>query len=83
MTEINFLIWLFPILFIIHDFEEILPFCIYILQILLKSGFFNIHTVIAASVISAIVIIVNGVAIHMGMEVFDKWLINYQKKQGR
>ncbi len=59
-----------------------LPFCIYILNILLNSGSFRMHTVIAASVICAVVILINGVAIHMGMEVFDKWLINYQKKPG-
>ncbi|WOO37492.1 HXXEE domain-containing protein [Anaerocolumna sp. AGMB13020] len=57
-----------------------LPVCIYIIKIILK--LFPLDTVVLYSVISFIIMVVNLIFVHKGMDVFSKWLAkNEQQNQ--
>lgn len=52
-----------------------LPICIYIIKHVVKS--FQLDTVILYSILAFIVMVVNLVLIHKGMDIFSKWLTQY------
>ncbi|BCN31022.1 HXXEE domain-containing protein [Anaeromicropila herbilytica] len=55
-----------------------LPVCIYMIQYVMM--FYMLDTVILYSVVGLVIMVVNLVFVHRGMDVFDKWLVRYEKE---
>lgn len=55
-----------------------LPICIYIIKHIIK--LFPLDTVALYSILSFIIMVVNLIFIHKGMDVFSKWLAQYEQQ---
>lgn len=55
-----------------------LPICIYILKNIVK--LFQLDNVVLYSILALIIIVVNLVFIHKGMDIFSKWLAQYEQQ---
>lgn len=58
-----------------------LPCCIYIIILMVLTLKISYISIIAYSLISIAIMIINLIAIHKGMELFDKWLVIYQNNE--
>ena len=93
-----YILWLglfiaFTIHLIIHCFQALilrkyvpaiitsiicLPICIYIIKHTVK--LYELKTVILYSIVSFIIMVINLVIIHKGMDIFSKWLEQYEQQ---
>lgn len=57
-----------------------LPLCIYILTVFYKQTELDLLWVLFYAVLSTVLMVLNLMAIHKGMRVFDRWLARYVQK---
>ena len=55
-----------------------LPICVYIIENIIQ--LFPLRTVILYSILGFIIMVVNLVIVHKGMDIFNKWLTQYEHK---
>ena len=55
-----------------------LPICIYIVKYVVK--LFQLHTIILYSILAFIIMVVNLGIIHKGMDIFSRWLAQYEQQ---
>lgn len=90
MINMQVIIWLFPIIFIFHDFEEIIFVEAWIKRNktdlvrqfpkMPKNLSAHMDNITTSSFIGVIIMIVNIVLLHRFMDVFAVWLDKYQHK---
>lgn len=57
-----------------------LPLCLYIICVCIAAVQASFELVMLFSVFAFIIMMINLAAIHKGMDIFDKWLVQYQNK---